>query len=490
MLKKHIHFALFLAGFLFLLSFSYCFALEVQTPQGKSGYPSFPFVPQITEQSTLPNYFVYYFGAAMYIAGALALIMLAVAGIQLIASAGNPERISEAKKKATSAVLGLVLLFASFIIINTINPRLQNLEPSAPLKQVGGLLLSGPGGTMPAYLALADISSLSGKYNQISWPEFTTDSAGNQIRNCNPATDYPYLIYWYKEKNFKKVGAYEYIECGGNTQFTWALSYIMRVERPGVYFYATSSCKPKMDSNEMPPSAYTKSIPEWNGLVGSIWIVNGLDKNQGPFFGAILFNSSDYKTGDTTPMVQIIPFETGSSSSRCIAEGSSLSDLNPIWKMCSGNTPGSCIRSVAIFKWVGKDAQGNILSAGSGVTLYSRPNWTGGSYYMSDLYINIEGGYLKLPLENFPVNYEVGTDVPEDEQKKCPNFSNSNRCLKSMYIDGNYLVVVMSGTITGSYAEAFPRLGERDGPSNLNLEFMKPKNAYYIVIYPLAEHFQ
>ncbi len=484
MLKKHTYFILFVPIFLFFLSFGYCFALEVQTPQGKSGYPSFPFVPQITEQSTLPNYFVYYFGAAMYIAGILALVMLAIAGIQLIASTGNPERISEAKKRATSAILGLVLLFASFIIINTINPRLTNLEPSEPLKQVGGPLLSGPAGTIPALMMVGDISAIIQKYTKISWPEFTKDSAGKQIRNCDPTKDYPYFIYFYQDKNFqkiKKVDGWTSLTCGHYIDISGANSYLMKQLTPGVYFYQTDNCTPAADSNEMPLVAYTQSFSSASlPNIKSVYIVNGDDPFSGPFFGAILFPFSNYQGFGYVPM----HFVETAGSFRCI-------QFRPVWQN---------IASIVIYKWVGRDKNGYVLSAGPGVTLYTKPNYTGGSYTIPSL--NIQEMFLLKPLADLFVDY-ANTNVPEDEREKCEFFHVPGTayvgydyyCLQSIKIDGNYLVILDAGytalpNIFKVRAEAFPQGTQPNGPPDLNLEDITAGRAKRIEIIPLAEPFQ
>jgi len=525
MLKKHIHFILFLAGFLLVLNFSYCFALEVQNPQGKSGYPSFPFVPQITEQSTLPNYFVYYFGAAMYIAGVLALIMLAVAGIQLIASAGNPERISEAKKRATSAILGLVLLFASFIIINTINPKLTNLAPSEPLKQVGGVLLAGPGGTMPAPSQLADISSVIQKYTGILWPQTVKNSNGYDVPNCNPLTDYPYIIYFYKDKNFKNLLFFDRLKCNENVNvsvdFSGALSYIMQPETPGVYFYPQKGCTPTIGSNEYPPTPNTTSIPNLStghGLFSgsailSVEIVNGKDPYYGPFFGAIFFNASNYYGSWGFP----IPYVIATGPMPCVdafvhieTPGSVV--VPPIAQATGG---GSVVIYYGLGKW---DKDFNRLSAGRGVTLYSKPQFTGGEHYFGSSQIPSGFPSFTYALKEIDVRY-VGTAVPEKEQAKCRFFHVPGTavvgydyyCLKSLKIDGNYLVLLslyeikdftpLYGVITGSIpaipfagayitSEVFPQSTSIEGPRDLNLEEITGGRARYIEIIPLAEPLQ
>jgi len=58
----------------------------------------------------------------------IALAIIIYGGVLYSASGGNPGRIEEAKKWMQHAVFGLILLLASYVILNTINPDLTNLE--------------------------------------------------------------------------------------------------------------------------------------------------------------------------------------------------------------------------------------------------------------------------------------------------------------------------------------------------------------------------
>ena len=69
---------------------------------------------------------LYYF--IVMISGFAAFLMLVWAGFQWMTSAGNPTKIGEAKDRLISAVLGLVLILASWLILNTINPELTLLK--------------------------------------------------------------------------------------------------------------------------------------------------------------------------------------------------------------------------------------------------------------------------------------------------------------------------------------------------------------------------
>src|SRR3989338_3731748 len=62
------------------------------------------------------------------IAGIVAGIMLVWAGTKWLTSAGAPERITDAKKKIGNAAVGLVLVLASYLILQIINPALVELK--------------------------------------------------------------------------------------------------------------------------------------------------------------------------------------------------------------------------------------------------------------------------------------------------------------------------------------------------------------------------
>ncbi|KKR78632.1 MAG: hypothetical protein UU22_C0017G0003 [Parcubacteria group bacterium GW2011_GWA2_40_8] len=80
----------------------------------------------------------WFFTLALGVAGFLALIMIVVAGIEYTASAGNSGSQTRAKERIQNALLGLGLLIASFVILNTINTSLTNIKnPTLSAKPIG-----------------------------------------------------------------------------------------------------------------------------------------------------------------------------------------------------------------------------------------------------------------------------------------------------------------------------------------------------------------
>ena len=85
------------------------------------------------------------------IAAVLAVVMIVVGGIQYVGSAGNPNMIGDAKDRIQNALLGLLLAAAAYLILNTINPNLVNLQLNVPPIQLpvpsGGA--PNPSGSVP-----------------------------------------------------------------------------------------------------------------------------------------------------------------------------------------------------------------------------------------------------------------------------------------------------------------------------------------------------
>jgi hypothetical protein len=93
-------------------------------------YPMFPGAPDITTEQgqQLNSLIAWFYYAIISISGFIAFLMIIFGGVQYLASAGNPTAISEAKDRIKSALLGLLIIFASFMIIQTINPTLTILK--------------------------------------------------------------------------------------------------------------------------------------------------------------------------------------------------------------------------------------------------------------------------------------------------------------------------------------------------------------------------
>lgn len=68
--------------------------------------------------------FVYF----IWIVGLLAVVMIIWGGVQWVAAAGNPARITSAREKVIGAITGLALALTSVVLLNQINPNLTNFQ--------------------------------------------------------------------------------------------------------------------------------------------------------------------------------------------------------------------------------------------------------------------------------------------------------------------------------------------------------------------------
>ncbi len=69
---------------------------------------------------------LYYF--IIGISGFAAFLMIIFGGVQWLTSVGNPSQMGAAKDRITSALLGIVIILASWLILNTINPNLTTIK--------------------------------------------------------------------------------------------------------------------------------------------------------------------------------------------------------------------------------------------------------------------------------------------------------------------------------------------------------------------------
>lgn len=91
-------------------------------------WPPSPLGTALTDSSTLTDMVKYFYEWGIFIGGIAVFISLVFGGFLYLTSAGNPGRMTEAKDRIFSALIGLVLLFSIYVILNTINPELTILS--------------------------------------------------------------------------------------------------------------------------------------------------------------------------------------------------------------------------------------------------------------------------------------------------------------------------------------------------------------------------
>src|SRR3989344_1177347 len=112
----------------FLIIFLGIFAFAANSLAALSvDWPNSPFGTELRDDS-ITELIKYLYEWGFGIAGVSVFIVLIAAGIQYLTSAGNASKMGEAMSRIKSAILGLILLLASVLILNTINPQLTTLR--------------------------------------------------------------------------------------------------------------------------------------------------------------------------------------------------------------------------------------------------------------------------------------------------------------------------------------------------------------------------
>jgi hypothetical protein len=278
------------AVILFTLPFSN-FALALE-----ANYPAIPGLPIIVANSTIPELIQYFFGIGILFSGAIALISLAFAGIQLIIKA-NPEGVSSAKDRIKGSILGIVLIMVSFLIMKSINPVL--VEPTITP------LTSGPG----IFLVKGDKETVATMASNVSGIPQEFQGGDIEYRCPNPTTDPDLLIWLYDNKNLDSSGFVDTIEVKcQNSHSLLSIppdgSYKMAYETPGIYIYKNTSCTGYRSdvittSGEIPeefkkrPATDPSASPESR----CVEFINDLANKI--YYGAILHSVIDESKGGT-----------------------------------------------------------------------------------------------------------------------------------------------------------------------------------------------
>jgi hypothetical protein len=126
--NKKIVFFIFLFSFLTFLS-GYINAqeekgsLEISYPQLVPEVP-----PPQTIRTYLPNYIRYLYTFAIVSGGIISFLALLYGGFLFLISTGNPGLMAEAREQIFAGILGLIVIFGSYIFLNEINPELTAIQ--------------------------------------------------------------------------------------------------------------------------------------------------------------------------------------------------------------------------------------------------------------------------------------------------------------------------------------------------------------------------
>ena len=118
---------------LFLLSLFLIF-LSARTvwAEMEIDWPTSPVGEDLTPASTLADLTKYLYEWGIAIGILIFFGTLIYAGLQYLASTGDPQKMTSARKKVVSSFAGIILLLGSYLILNTINPELTQIGRIQP----------------------------------------------------------------------------------------------------------------------------------------------------------------------------------------------------------------------------------------------------------------------------------------------------------------------------------------------------------------------
>jgi len=90
-------------------------------------FPGSDIVEKADAKTIFPEYIRVMYRFAIWIAITLGIFMMMVGGFQWLTAGGSPDRVGKAKGYISNAIIGIIIALFSFIILQTINPRLVEL---------------------------------------------------------------------------------------------------------------------------------------------------------------------------------------------------------------------------------------------------------------------------------------------------------------------------------------------------------------------------
>jgi len=99
-------------------------------------YKTLETVPNIAADSDFPAYVTGFYNFAIAFVLIAALLMITIGGFYYITSAGNQAQASTAKRIITDALLGLIIVFVTYLILHTINPDLVGVDGTGDLQNL------------------------------------------------------------------------------------------------------------------------------------------------------------------------------------------------------------------------------------------------------------------------------------------------------------------------------------------------------------------
>jgi len=104
-------------------------------------YPTLSHAPNPALLDYLPNYIKYIYFFIVGTGGMIALVVLVMAGFRYLTSAGNPSIMTDSRNQIFSALIGLVILFGSYVLLNELDPQTLVIEPPSLIAAGMGIIV-------------------------------------------------------------------------------------------------------------------------------------------------------------------------------------------------------------------------------------------------------------------------------------------------------------------------------------------------------------
>jgi len=97
-------------------------------------YPDVPgAITPTTTETPLPVLLKYIYNLSIILAGFIAFVVMVWGGVKYILAGPRPGKLADAKEQITLGLVGMMLIFASYMIVNTINPDFTKLITILPI---------------------------------------------------------------------------------------------------------------------------------------------------------------------------------------------------------------------------------------------------------------------------------------------------------------------------------------------------------------------
>ena len=278
--KLNFLFFLFFILFFCFLSSHFAIANDIEKRGLEIKYPIINGI-EITTSTTISEYAVYIFSFSMIIGAIVAFAVLIFGGFRYLTSAGNPLAMGEARKWIWGAILGLILLFCSWLIIGIINKEILQLEVPE-VKAISGIYLVAKNDEKIPYTM--DVANSIPEYFELDYIEFISDKPAS-LSYADPNKDELYSVFVYPEKNLGGKPEEIKNEGAGTTHNISKIgSMFLLWWKEGIYIYDKES----FETDSLHPELYQTSqanLKDWDQeKIKSLRIVNvgSEDTSSGP----------------------------------------------------------------------------------------------------------------------------------------------------------------------------------------------------------------